>query len=318
MKKKALVVGVTGQDGAYLARHLLQKGYEVFGTSRDAQTNSFSGLERLGIRDRIQCISMAVTDFRSVLQGLGHCRPDEVYNLSGQSSVGLSFEQPVETMDSISTATLNLLEAIRIKGGSIKFYNAGSSEYFGDTDGRPADEKTPAAPRSPYAVAKAAATWQTSIYRDAYSLFACTGILFNHESALRPERFVTQKIIAAVNRISRGDRTKLKLGNLGIIRDWGFAPEYVEAMWAMLQQDSPEDFLIATGKSHSLEEFVSHAFSTKGLNWKEHVEIDDTLLRPSDLKANYANPEKAFRKMNWRAKTHMHQLIEKMLEGIID
>ncbi len=220
--KKALICGVSGQDGALLAQLLHARDYQVYGASRDAQMNSFRNLARLGIRDKVNLISITLNDFRSVLQALVKIQPDEVYNLAGQSSVGLSFEQPVETMDSVSIGTLNLLEGIRFSGLPIKFYNAGSSECFGDTNGNSADEATPFRPRSPYAVAKAAAFWEVANYREAYDLYACTGILFNHESPLRPERFVTQKIVKTACRIAAGSREKLHLGDIGIKRDWGW------------------------------------------------------------------------------------------------
>src|SRR6266568_5915916 len=236
-RKKALICGVSGQDGSYLAELLLKKGYEVHGTARDAQVTSFPNLLTLGIRERVTFHSMAPNDFRSVLQVMAKVIPDEVYNLAGQSSVGLSFEQPVETLESISVGTLNLLEVIRFIGRPIRLYNAGSGECFGDTGGAPEDENTPFRPRSPYAVAKATAHWEVANYREAYNLYACTGILFNHESPLRPERFVTRKIVKAACRIAAGSGEKLHLGNISIARDWGSAEEYVVAMWLMLQQD---------------------------------------------------------------------------------
>lgn len=267
--KKALICGISGQDGAYLAHLLLEKGYDVYGTSRDAQMASFSNLQVLGIRDKVKLESMALNDFRSVLQALTKVQPDELYNLAGQSSVGLSFQQPVETLESISVGTLNLLEAIRFMNRPIKLYNACSGECFGDTNRFPADETPPFRPRSPYAVAKAAAFWEVANYREAYGLFACSGILFNHESPLRPERFVTRKIISTACRIAAGSLEKLHLGNISIQRDWGWAPEYVEAMWLMMQQEKPNDFVVATGESHSLEEFVETAFHYFGLDWHD-------------------------------------------------
>jgi GDPmannose 4,6-dehydratase len=244
--KKALICGVSGQDGAYLAKLLLEKGYEVYGGSRDAQGSSFSNLIRLGIKDQVKLESVALDDSRSVLQALMKNMPDEIYNLAGESSVGLSFQQPVETLESISVGSLNLLEAIRFVDSPIKLYNAGSSECFGETANLPADETTPFRPRSPYAVAKAAAFWETANYREAYNFFACSGILFNHESPLRSQRFVTQKIVAGACHIAAGKQDSLHLGNISIQRDWGWAPEYVKAMWLMLQQDKPDDFVIAT------------------------------------------------------------------------
>ena len=312
--KKALICGVSGQDGAYLARLLLNKGYAVYGSSRDAQMSSFHNLVRLGILDKINLESVAVNDFRSVLQALMKIQPDEVYNLAGQSSVGLSFQQPVETLESISVGTLNFLEAIRFAGRPTRFYNAGSSECFGDINDV-ADESTPFAPRSPYAVAKAAAFWEVANYREAYGLFACSGILFNHESPLRPERFVTKKIIAAACRIGAGSQEKLHLGNISIRRDWGWSPEYVEAMWLMLQQEKPEDFVVATGEINSLEEFVEAAFSSVRLNWRDHVVLDKALLRPTELATGRGNPAKALAKLGWQARYRMREVVRMITEA---
>ena len=312
---KALILGVSGQDGAYLAQLLLQKGYEVFGTSRDANVSTFSNLARLGVKERVRLLSVAPTDFRSVLQALTASSPDEVYNLSGQSSVGLSFEQPVETMESISVGTLTILEAIRFTGRPVRFYNASSGECFGDTGGEPATEATPFRPRSPYAVAKSASHWQVVNYRDAYALFACNGILFNHESPLRPARFVTRKIVAAAARIAAGSKERLGLGDLGIRRDWGWAPEYVEAMWRMLQRSSPDDFVIATGKTNSLEEFVRCAFEAVSLDWREHVDVDRSLFRPSEIRVPAALPEKAASVLGWRATVLMPEVVRRMVEA---
>jgi len=313
--KKALICGVSGQDGAYLAKLLLNEGYSVCGTSRDAQMSSFQNLVRLGIRDQVKLESAALTDFRSVLQVLMKNKPDEVYNLAGQSSVGLSFEQPVETLESISIGTLNLLEAIRFTGEPIKFYNAGSSECFGDIGTEAADETTPFRPRSPYAVAKSAAFWQVANYREAYGLFACSGILFNHESPLRPQRFVTQKIVAAVSRIAQGSHEKLYLGNVDIKRDWGWAPEYVEAMYKILQQEEPDDYVIATGESYTLEEFVVAAFDSVGLNWQDYVITDRSLFRPTDLAISRANPTKAREKLGWQAQYKMPDIVRMMVQA---
>lgn len=315
MKRKALICGISGQDGAYLAGFLLAKNYEVYGTSRDAQMSSFSNLRCLGIHNLVKLESMTLNDFRSVLQALIKAQPDEIYNLAGQSSVGLSFQQPVETLESISVGTLNLLEAIRFTGQPIKFYNAGSSECFGDTGGIPADELTPFRPRSPYAVAKAAAFWEVANYREAYNLFACSGILFNHESPLRPERFVTKKVVSAACRIASGSKEKLHLGNISIQRDWGWAPEYVEAMWMILQQAIPDDFVIATGESHSLEEFVDVAFSCVGLHWQEHIVIDSALLRLTDLMIGKGNPARAKEKLGWTACYRMKDVVTMMVEA---
>jgi GDPmannose 4,6-dehydratase len=315
-KRTALICGISGQDGAYLAQFLLNKGYSVFGTSRDAQGSSFSNLKKLGIGDQVQCISMAPEDFRSVLVALRKSNPDEIYYLAGQSSVGLSFEQPVETMQSIILGTLNMLEGCRMMEKNIRLYNAGSGECFGDTHGEPANESTSFHPMSPYAVAKSSAYWLVNNYRDAYNLFACTGILFNHESPLRPERFVTQKIIHAVKRIASGSAEKLKLGRLDISRDWGWAPEYVEAMWLMLQQDSPQDFVIATGAPIPLEDFIRVAFECAGLNWKDHVIQDEELFRPADATISFGDPSKAFANLGWKAKLVGEDVVKKMYQSI--
>jgi GDPmannose 4,6-dehydratase len=243
--------------------------------------------------------------------------PDEIYNLSGQSSVGLSFELPIETFESNSIGIVNLLEVIRFLRKPIKLYNACSSECFGSIEDHAADEKTPFNPRSPYAVAKAAAYWQVSNYREAYDIFACSGILFNHESPLRPERFVTQKIVSAARRIAAGATEQLHVGNIDVERDWGWAPEYVEAMWRMLQQPQPDDFVIGTGESHSLEEFIQTTFELVGLDWKEHVRVNPKLLRPSDLRFSRSNPQKAARQLGWMARYRMKDVIRFMLDGTL-
>jgi GDPmannose 4,6-dehydratase len=312
--KRALITGISGQDGAYLAKHLLGLGYEVWGTSRDAQVASFRNLERLGIKDRIRLESLAVNDFRSVLQVLAKVQPEEVYNLGGQSSVSLSFQQPVETLESISVSTLNFLECIRFMGKPIRFYNASSSECFGDLNGAPANELTPFRPRSPYAVAKAAAFWQVANYREAYGLYACSGLLFNHESPLRPERFVTKKIALAAARIAHGLQKHLTLGNTNIWRDWGWAPEYVEAMHAMLQLQKPDDFVIATGHSCSLQEFVEMAFQQVGLDSAPYVIIDQYLFRLTEIEVGRGDASRAASVLNWRAKTRMPDVAKLLVD----
>lgn len=315
--KKALICGISGQDGAYLAQLLHKKGYDVHGTSRDAQISTFANLQKLGVKPTT-FHSMAINDFRSVLQVLVKVQPHEIYNLSGQSSVGLSFDQPVETLESITMGTLNLLEAIRFIGGSARMYNAGSSECFGDTSAKSANEDTPFRPRSPYAVAKAAAFWEVANYRDSYDLFACTGILFNHESPLRPERFVTQKIVRAAHRIASGSKEKLLLGNISIARDWGWSAEYVVAMWLMLQQKTPQDFVIATGKTNTLESFVATVFNLLGLNWRDHVISDPSLLRPSDIMVSKGDPTKAEEILGWQADNLMPDVAKLMLNACIE
>ena len=311
----ALICGISGQDGAYLAKLLLQKGYIVWGTSRDAQMSSFRNLHTLGIKEQVKLISMALTDFRSVLQVITKVEPDEIYNLAGQSSVGLSFEQPVETLESIAIGNLNLLESVRFLDKPIKIYSAGSSECFGDTGNNPADETTPFRPRSPYAVAKSAAFWQVANYREAYGLFACSGILFNHESPLRPERFVTQKIISTACRIAQGSQEKLYLGNTNIHRDWGWAEEYVEAMYLMLQQNQADDYIIATGETCSLQDFVKYTFEFLDLNWEENVIVDESLFRPTDLTFGKANSSKAKNQLAWQAKYKVKDVVKMMIEA---
>lgn len=311
--RTALITGAGGQDGAYLAQLLLAKGYTVVGTSRDANAAGWGALRRLGIDDRVRKISMAPNDFRSVLQGVTRVAPDEIYHLAGQTSVGLSFDQPVESVESIAIGTLNLLEAMRFVQRPIRFYSAGSSECFGDAPRDVAvDEHTPFRPRSPYAVAKVCAHNLVSNYREAYRLFVCTGILFNHESPLRPERFVTQKIVQAACRIAHGSDEVLRMGNLDIHRDWGWAPDYVEAMWRMLQQPEPADFVVATGRTVSLRYFVERAFEWFKLDWQQHVEQDPALLRPSDIRFGAADPSRAYDVLGWKARHDVDHVIDKM------
>lgn len=306
--KTALVFGVSGQDGAYLAQLLLDKGYTVHGTSRDREMAGFANLRRLGIFGRVILHSAVLTDFRSVVEVIARVRPAEIYNLASQASVGLSFDQPVETLNSTITSTINILEAIRFLNLDARFYNASSSECFGNT-GTPADESTPFHPRSPYGVGKAAAYWAVANYREAYGLFACSGILFNHESPLRPVRYVTQKIVRGAADIAEGKTDSLELGTLSIARDWGWAPEYVDAMARMLAHDQPEDFVIATGEAHRLEDFVEQAFSYFGLDWRRHVHGNAALLRPSDIAFSVGNPAKAERLLGWRAERRMAEVV---------
>lgn len=314
-KRRALICGVSGQDGAYLAQLLLGKGYEVWGTSRDAQMSSFALLHQLKIADQVKTLSMSLTDFRSVLQVISKVQPDEIYNLAGQSSVGLSFDQPVDTFESITLGTINLLESIRFINSKIRFYNAGSSECFGDTGENFADENTAFRPTSPYAIAKAAAIWQVSLYRKAYGLYAATGILFNHESPLRPERFVTKKIVATVCRIANGSNEKLELGNIDIRRDWGWAPEYVNAMWRILTIEEPQDFIIATGRTQSLRDFLKTAFEAVNLDWQQHTVINKRLMRPSDPFEIKGNPNKAMRYLSWQSEIQGADLVVRLIKS---
>jgi GDPmannose 4,6-dehydratase len=311
MTKTALIFGISGQDGALLARHLLTRAYVIHGTSRDKELSNFENLARLGIRESVKLHSTSLTDFRSVLQAISDVKPSEIYNLAGQSSVGLSFGQPVETLDSNIFGPLNILESVRLLKLPTRFYNACSSECFGHTEAV-ADEHTSFHPRSPYGVAKAAAFWTVANYREAYGLFACSGILFNHESPLRPRRFVTQKIITGAADIAEKKTDYLKLGSLSVARDFGWAPEYVEAMAMMLHADRPDDYVIASGTTHSLEEFARESFSFFGLDWRRHIEIDETLERPNEIMRSAGNPEKAKRALGWNAKVNMKDLVYRL------
>lgn len=315
MAKRALIVGISGQDGAYLAHLLLDKGVAVFGTSRDAEVARIGGLEALGIAGKVQLLSMSPVDFRSVMTAVMRAEPDEIYNLSGQSSVGLSFAQPVETMESIAVGTLNLLETIRLVNPKIRFYNAGSSECFGDTGGVPAHEATAFRPRSPYGVAKAAAFWQVANYREAYGLHCSSGILFNHESPLRPARFVTRKIVQAACNIANGKQDRLRLGNIDVARDWGWAPEYVVAMWHMLQQERPSDYVIATGTTHTLQQFVEAVFAASDLDWRRYVDIDASLQRPTDIAISRGDPSRARKELGWGANVGFEDLVSRLVEA---
>jgi GDPmannose 4,6-dehydratase len=257
-------------------------------------------------------MSLAPNDFRSVLKVVSSAQPQEIYNLAGQTSVGLSFDQPVECMESISVATLNLLEVIRYLGGGIRFFKAGSSECFGQTGEEPATEDTPLRPRSPYAVAKAAAYWQVATYREAYGMFACTGILANHESPLRPRRFVTQKIIEGVKAIKAGRASTIQLGNLDIWRDWGWAPDYVQAMALMLQTEQPADYLIASGTTTSLRQFAQEAFAVADLDLADHLESVEALKRPADLAYSAMNPARIAAQLGWHSKRPTTEIVAKM------
>ena len=315
MGKRALICGISGQDGTYLAKLLLDRGYEVWGSSRDAELATFNNLRHLGIYESVQLVSLNLRDVGSVLSLLRRIHPDQIFSLAGQSSVGLSFEQPVETIESIALGALSLLEAIRLSDLDIRLYNAGSTECFGDTGDMVANEKSPLNPCSPYAVAKASAYWTVTNYRQAYGMFACTGILSNHDSPLRPRRFVTRKIIYAVASLALGREVRLSLGNLNIERDWGWAPEYVEAIAAMLDQPSPTDYIIATGTSHTLQQFMETAFELVDNDWRAYVTIDEHLMRPTDILRNKVDPSKAAECLGWKATNRMKQVVSKMLEA---
>jgi len=312
--KKAIIFGVTGQDGPYLAELLLEKSYDVWGTSRDVKKSKLINLKKLSIDKKINLVSILNDDFQKLSNLINELLPDEIYYLAGQSSVGLSFVEPKETISSNVLGILNVLEVCRLISKKIRIYYAGSSECYGDTAGIAATEETNFHPQSPYAVSKTSAFWLVDNYRNAYDMFICYGILFNHESTFRSQRFVTQKIISTALRISEGSQEKLELGRLDIARDWGWAQEYVEAMWRMLQQGSAEDFIIATGETNSLEQFVGESFNQLGLDWKNHVVINQELIRPSEIIISKANPSKALKKLGWKANYKMADVVKMLIK----
>ncbi len=313
LARTALIFGISGQDGSYLAKLLLDKGYDVWGCSRDREVARFDNLRQLAIFDRVVLRSASLNDFRSVVQVIAEADADEIYNLAAQSSVGLSFEQPVETIDGSVNGTINILEALRFLKSRARMYNASSSECFGNTHDQPANETSPFRPCSPYGVGKAASHWLVSNYREAYGLFACSGILFNHESPLRPARFVTQKIIRGAIDVAEGKVDALTLGNLDISRDWGSAPEYVEAIWRMVQLERAEDFVIATGRSYSLRDFARLAFAAVNLDYSKHVLVDPGLFRPLDITISAGDPRKARDMLHWAAATDFPTLITSLV-----
>ncbi|GAA6744348.1 GDP-mannose 4,6-dehydratase [Thermus antranikianii] len=320
--KKALITGITGQDGSYLAELLLQKGYEVHGIIRRASTFNTDRIDHL-YKDphdpeaRLFLHYGDLTDGTGLRRILEKVQPDEVYNLAAQSHVKVSFEQPEYTADVVATGTLRLLEALRdyikVSGKEVRIYQAGSSEMFGASP-PPQNEKTPFYPRSPYAAAKVAAYWYAVNYREAYGMFICNGILFNHESPRRGETFVTRKITRAVGRIKMGLQEKLYLGNLEAKRDWGYAGDYVEAMWLMLQQSEPDDYVIATGESHSVREFLEEAFGYVGLDWRRYVEVDPRYFRPTEVDHLQGDATKARAKLGWRPKVSFKELVRMMVD----
>ena len=313
--KRALIFGISGQDGPLLARLLIERGYEVHGTSRDHEVASFANLRRLGIFERVTLHSASLGDYRAIIEIIAGVRPAEIYNLAAQSSVGLSFNQPVNTINSTMFGAINLLEALRFLKLEARLYNASSGECFGSTGPEGATEQSAFHPRSPYAVGKAAAHWAVANYRDSFNLYACSGLLFNHESALRPRRFVTRKIVAGVVDIANRRADRLKLGDLSIVRDWGWAEEYVLAMWLMLQQAEPADYVIATGEPHSLREFVEEAFRYAGLNWTKHVDHDPGLSRPSDVAFSVGRPDKARAHLGWTPGARMRDVVKRLIES---
>ena len=310
--KTALISGITGQTGSYLARHLIANNYIVIGGSRDAESANLSRLQALEILNKVKIISLAPADFRSVIQAIQTYKPDEVYYLAGQTSVGLSFEQPFEAFESIAIGTLNFLEAIRILGINSRFFNAGSTECFGNSPDKIITEDSPMRPVSPYAVAKATSYWITENYRKSYNIFACTGLLSNHESPLRPARFVTSKIVSGIHEIKKGSQNFLELGNLFISRDWGWACDYVDAIHRMTISENPENYIIATGKTHSLMEFIEGLCSLASLKSSDIIRTNPQLLRPSELTTISLSPQKIFNDLNWKSTVTFKSLIEKL------
>lgn len=311
--KTALISGINGQDGAYLAKFLLDKGYQVFGTYRRSSTPNFWRLYYLGIFDKVELIPIELVDDLSIMEAIKKSKPDEVYHLAAQSFVGVSFETPVGTGKVTGLGVTGMLEAIRQTNPAIKFYQASTSELFGNSNRRQ-NEETPFEPLSPYAAAKLYGYWITRIYRKAYGIFACNGILFNHESPLRSTEFVTRKISDAVARISLGLQNELTLGNLDAKRDWGYAPEYIESMYLMLQQDKPDDYVIATGECHSVKEFAEKAFSIVGLEWQKYISVDPKLLRPLDVGYLCGDYSKAKKQLGWEPKVIFNELVEIMVK----
>jgi len=313
-KKKALITGVTGQDGAYLAKFLLDKDYKVFGTFRRLSTPNFWRLQFLDIFDKVDLIPADLIDSSSVVEAIEITKPDEIYHLAAQSFVGTSFEQPIGTGDITGLGTTRFLEATRQINPKIRFYQASTSELYGNDNRAPQNEDVPFHPSSPYAASKLYAYWITKIYRKSYNIFACNGILFNHESPLRGLEFVTRKISNAVAKIALGMESSLALGNLEAKRDWGYAPEYVRSMWLMLQEDEPDDYVISTNESHSVKEFAEEAFKIVNLNWHDFVTVDKRFSRPLDVNFLLGDYSKAKEKLGWDPKVKFSHLVEIMVK----
>jgi len=313
MTRSALITGITGQDGSYLAEFLLEKDYEVIGMVRRSSTLNFERIAH--IQDRVTLEPADLLDEASMHRLLSEYRPQEVYNLAAQSFVQTSFSQPVLTGEASGLGVTRLLNAVRIVDPGIRFYQASTSEMFGEVQAVPQTESTPFHPRSPYGVAKLYGHWITVNYRESYDLHASSGILFNHESPRRGLEFVTRKITHAVARIKHGLDTHVSLGNLEAQRDWGFAGDYVEAMWLMLQQDGPDDFVISTGETHPVREFCEIAFSRVGLNWEDHVVVDERFFRPAEVDLLIGDPSKAGTQLGWKPKTSFRELVEMMVDA---
>ncbi len=330
--KKAMITGITGQDGAYLSKLLLDKGYEVYGAFRRTSDLHLNRLRYLGVDEKISYLPLELLEFSNLYKALERIQPDEFYNLGAQSFVALSFEEPIFTVDVTGMGPLRILEAIRAVNPKIKFYQASSSEMFGKVQTIPQDEKTPFYPRSPYGVAKLTAHWLTVNYRESYGLFACSGILFNHESPLRGMEFVTRKITQAIARMQSGRQDKVVLGNLNSRRDWGYAPEYVEAMWRMLQHPQADDYVVATGETHTIRDFAENAFQAVGIEirWegedaqekgldkktgKVLVEVSPEFFRPAEVELLIGNAQKAEAVLGWKPRTKFQDLVRIMVEA---
>jgi GDPmannose 4,6-dehydratase len=314
--KKALITGITGQDGSYLAELLLHKHYKVYGLKRRTSTPNYGNIKH--IKNEIEFIPGDLTDLSSLIYAINISNPDEVYNLAAQSFVGVSWSQPILTGEVTGLGVTNLLEAIRSVNPDARFFQASSSEMFGKVLETPQTEKTPFYPRSPYGVAKVYGHWITVNYRESYNLYACSGILFNHESPRRGIEFVTRKITDAVAKIKLRLQNELRLGNLDAKRDWGFAGDYVKAMWLMLQQDNPDDYVISTGKTYTVKEFVEIAFKHVGLKWQNYVIQDETFIRPAEVDLLMGNPEKAKDKLEWKPEISFEQLVKMMVDHDIE
>lgn len=313
--KKALITGITGQDGAYLARFLLDKGYRVVGLLPRRSSKSTPRLEYLNVDTKVEYIEGDLTDVTSLMRAVEKVKPDELYNLGAQSFVGTSWQQPVLTSNITGMGVLYVLEAIRLANPTTKFYQASSSEMFGMVQESIQTEDTPFYPRSPYAVSKVFGHWMTKNYRESFDLFACSGILFNHESPLRGLEFVTRKVTDAAARIAHGKQSELRLGNIDAKRDWGYAADYVEAMWMMLQQPEPDDYVIATGRTATVREMCKIAFDYVGLNYEDYVVIDPSLYRPAEVDLLLGDPSKAKEKLGWEPKTSLEELIHLMMKA---
>ncbi|TCS93635.1 GDPmannose 4,6-dehydratase [Hazenella coriacea] len=314
-RKTALVTGITGQDGTYLAKLLLEKGYRVVGLLAHRSTPSLWRLQELKIDQEVELIQGDLMDLSSLVRVIETTNPDEVYHLAAQSFVGVSWQQPILTAQVTGMGVLHMLEAIRTVRPQIKFYQASSSEMFGKVQESIQSESTPFYPRSPYGVAKLFGHWMTKNYRESHQLFTCSGILFNHESPLRGLEFVTRKVTDAVARISLGKQKELRLGNLDAKRDWGFAGDYVEAMWLMLQQDKPDDYVIATGKTSTVRDLCQIAFDYVGLHYEDYVVIDPKYVRPAEVDVLLGNPAKAQQQLGWSSKTSLEKLIHMMVDA---